>query len=96
MSRTVTQEDLRRAHRAGVWMVEKPSAFFLNCGRLTGDLFGPRITLKPRTFVFVSKVYRRGRAALLCYIDKSGKVWWSWTHATVYEQTHPRTRKGSQ
>lgn len=74
--------DLRLAHKRGYLTLEKASAFKMK--RYYGgsdDLYGPQMVLKAGTVVHVVKVYRRGRAALLQYIDTTGKVWWSWTHA---------------
>lgn len=94
--RTVTQADLRKAHRLGFWTIDKPSAFYLVRGHLTGLLGKPSVVVKAGTTVHVAKVYRRGRAALLSYIDRSGKVWWSWTHATEYETKAGRNLGGTE
>ena len=87
--RIITQADLREALRLGYWTVEKDSAFYIKRYYDSGDLKRPSVVVKAGTVVHVNKVYRRGRAALLCYIDRSGKVWWSWTHATEYERRNP-------
>lgn len=79
----ITMQDLREAKRVNRYVVEKPSAFYLN--RIGDDLKKPSVVLRSGTVVEVVKVYRRGRAALLRYVDRSGKTWWSWTHATEYE-----------
>ncbi len=85
MNKIITQQDLRDARKAGVWQLWKDAQFRITRHRDTDDLKPPSVVIKAGTFVYVEKVYRKGRAALLCYIDKTGKVWWSWTHATVYE-----------
>jgi hypothetical protein len=87
MRTTITQGDLRVADRTGVWTLERDALFYLRRYHDTDQLKGPGMVLKAGTHVHVEKVYRRGRAALLCYIDRTGKVWWSWTHATEYEQS---------
>lgn len=81
----VTQEQLRNAREAGVWTVDKDSAFYMHRSPDSSFLRRPSVVVKAGTVVHVHKVYRRGRAALLCYMDRTGKVWWSWTHATKYE-----------
>ena len=77
----VTRDSLVAARKSGVWTLRKDSEFYLR-RREDDDLKRPGMVLKAGTVVHVHKVYRRGRAALLCYIDRTGKVWWSWTHAT--------------
>ena len=89
--KTITQADLREALRLGYWTIERNSEFYIKRYYISGELKRPGMVLKAGTLVHVNKVYRRGRAALLCYIDTSGKVWWSWTHATQYE---PARKKG--
>lgn len=86
----VTQADLRDAKKAGVWILRNDSMFYLN-RRENDDLKRPGMVIKAWTPVHVEKVSRRGRAALLCYIDRSGKVWWSWTHATELEPPRQRS-----
>jgi len=82
-----TQADLRKAKYDGVWKLEKDSAFYSKRYRDTENLKSPLMVLPSGTVVHVEKVYRRGRAALLCHIDQNGNVWWSWTHASEYENT---------
>lgn len=88
----ITQSDLRQAKAVGVWILDKDSAFYLKRWRPGDELRAPKMVLKRDVLVNVEKVYRRGRAALLRYTDRSGKVWWSWIHATEYE----RKEKGPQ
>lgn len=76
-----TREELRNARERGFLELDKPSAFYEYRGRFTDELLKPSITLCAGVVVHVHKVYNRGKAALLCHIDDSGKVWWSWTHA---------------
>lgn len=80
----VTMQDLRDAYKSGWAITDKDRMFFLR-QRSNGDCHGPTVILKRGTKVKVEKIYRRGRAALLQYTDRSGKVWRSWTHATEFE-----------
>jgi hypothetical protein len=82
----ISQEDLRNAKKVGVWTLKKDTQFRLKRNYETDDLKMPCVVIKEGTVVHVDKVYCRGRAALLCYIDRTGKVWWSWTHASIYEK----------
>jgi hypothetical protein len=86
-----TQQDLRDAKKAGVWTLKRNSAFCLRRSPGSDNLRGPTAVLKAGTVVRVEKIYRRGRAAPLCYPHPSGEGWWSWTHAAVYEP--PRSRE---
>lgn len=86
-------QDLRDAKRLGRWQIEKDSLFFLN--RYGDDLKRPGVVIKSGTVVEVEKLYRRGRCAMLKYTDRTGKVWWSWTHATEYEPVRKYKRKTS-
>lgn len=76
-----TPDDLLKAKLHGTFTLTNDTLFFLNRNIESGDLKAPVVIIKENTVVFVHKTYRKGRAALLCYIDKSGKVWWSWKHA---------------
>ncbi len=76
---SVTKTQLQWAHKIGQWMLKKDTEFYIR--RLSDDrLVRPAVVLKSGTVVEVIKLYRKGEAALLKYTDKSGKIWWSWTH----------------
>ncbi len=82
----VTQSDLREAKQRGTWILSKDSEFYIKRLRESDYLKRPAVVIKEGTIVHVEKVWRRGRAALLRYVDRSGKTWWSWTHATEFER----------
>ena len=78
--KVLLQEDLQTAYVARRWALPKNTRFHLR--RWSSDeLRGPCAVLRAGTLVGVVKLYRRGQAALLSYTDRSGKIWWSWTHA---------------
>ena len=89
----ITMGELREALRAGEWRMDKASMFFLN--QYDGVLKKPTVVIKAGTVVTVVKVYRRGRAALLRYTDRTGKDWWSWAHASEYEAPRKYTRRNA-
>jgi hypothetical protein len=91
----ITMQDLRTALKCDRWKLEKDTAFHLKRYNDTGTLRPPRVVIKAGTVVGVEKVYRRGRAALLRYTDRTGKVWWSWTHAGEYEPPRKYVRRQS-
>ena len=95
MRTKITMAELRDALKANQWTIEKDSAFYLKHYQDTGELKKPMVVIKSGTVVGVEKVYRRGRAALLRYTDTSGKIWWSWTHASEYEAPRQYVRKGT-
>ena len=87
-------QNLRDAKRLGRWQIEKDSLFFL---RNYGDeLKHPGVVIKSGTVVEVEKLYRRGRCALLKYTDRTGKVWWSWTHASEYEPVRKYEKRNTK
>jgi hypothetical protein len=90
----ITMQDLRNAKRLGRWQIEKDSMFYLRRND-ADDLFKPGVVIKSGTVAEVVKIHRRGRCALLKYTDRTGKVWWSWTHATEYEPPRTYKRKDS-
>ena len=89
--RKITMQDLREAKERGEWTLKRDSLFYLR--RYGDDLKRPGVVIKAGTVVAVEKVYRRGRAALLRYVDITGKVWWSWTHAQEYEPPRKYERR---
>ena len=95
MRTKITMQDLRDAKRLGRWQLEEDSMFYLRRGNESDDLFKPGVVIKEGTVVEVEKLYRRGRCALLKYTDRSGKVWWSWTHASEYEPTRKYERRAN-
>ena len=86
-------QDLRAAKQCGHWILQRDSAFYLQRHNDTNDLKQPTVVIKSGTVVEVEKLYRRGRAAMLRYTDRSGKVWWSWTHASEFEAPRKYTRR---
>jgi hypothetical protein len=92
MRRRITMAELREALKAGKWTLERDSMFFLRRGS-QDHLYRPSVVIKADVDVEVEKVYRRGRCALLKYVDRTGKTWWSWTHATEYERPRRYWRK---
>jgi hypothetical protein len=87
-------QDLRDAKRLGRWQIEKDSLFFIH--NYGGELKRPGVVIKSGTVVEVEKLYRRGRCALLKYTDRSGKVWWSWTHASEYEPVRKYVKRANK
>lgn len=71
----------------------RPRAFYLRRCSVTDELRPPQMIVKKGTTVFVKKVWRRGRAALVCYLDRTGKAWWAWIHATEFEPPRPRQKQ---
>ena len=90
MRTKITMQELRDAKQRGKWKIEKDSMFFLH--RYADALKRPSVVIKSGTTVDVEKLYRRGRCALLKYTDRSGKVWWSWTHASEFEAPRKYTK----
>lgn len=75
-------QQLRDALADNRWTLDKDALFYLY-RRRNDDLRKPTVVIRKGTIVNVEKVYRRGRAALLKYTDRTGKVWWAWTHASL-------------
>lgn len=91
MSAKITMQELRDAKQSGHWRLERASMFYLR--RYGDELRKPTVVIKEGTTVDVEKLYRRGRCALLKYTDHTGKVWWSWTHASEYEEPRKYTKR---
>lgn len=88
----VTMQQLREANRLGRYQLPEPQAFYLN--KYGDELKRPMVTVNAGVVVEVVKVYRRGRAAMLKYTDKTGKEWWSWEHASPpYEAPRKYTKR---
>ncbi len=90
----ITMQELRDAKKSGQWTLERAQLFFIN--RYGDFLKRPGVVIKAGTVVDVVKLYRRGRCALLKYTDRTGKIWWSWTHASEYEPTRKYQRKNTE
>jgi hypothetical protein len=81
MNNLGTREELQAALKAGRWTLRKDSLFYLFRIGSKDQLFKPTAVLRGGTEVGVVKLYRGGQAALLRYVDRAGREWWSWTHA---------------
>lgn len=88
-----TMAHLRNAKRLGRIQLQKDSMFYQRRYSDSGQLRKPTIVVEAGVVVEVEKLYRRGRAALLKHTDSTGVVWWSWTHAEVFEPVRKHTRK---
>ena len=89
----ITMQQLRDAKKVGKWKLLRDVMFYLN--RYGDQLVKPTVVIKSGTVVEVESIYRRGRCALLKYTDITGKVWWSWTHASEFEPPRKYPKKKS-